>query len=66
VHLAADPIRITAERPEGSPAMKQQTAQRNNYGRKWNKWLGIYVAAGAAVYLVVYFAFFFHHGAGGY
>ena len=46
--------------------MTQQTAQRKNYGRKWKKWLGIYAAAGAALYFVIYFAFFFHHGAGGY
>jgi len=33
------------------------------YGRKWKKWLGIYLAVGAVVYLIV-FAVFFHHGGG--
>ena len=34
------------------------------YGRRWKKWLAIYVAAGAVAYLVV-FLVFFHHGGGG-
>ncbi len=37
---------------------------RPGYGRKWKKWLGIYVAVAAVVYLIV-FLVFFHHGGGG-
>jgi hypothetical protein len=33
------------------------------YGRKWKKWLAIYVAVGAVAYLIV-FLVFFHHGGG--
>ena len=32
------------------------------YGRKWRKWLAIYVVAGAVAYLIVYLAFFYHGG----
>ena len=35
------------------------------YGRKWRKWLAIYVAAGVVVYLFVYLVFFAHGGGGG-
>jgi hypothetical protein len=35
-----------------------------NYGRSWKKWVAIYVAAGAVVYLAVYLLFF-AHGSGG-
>jgi len=45
---------------------QQQTADRKGYGKKWKKWLAIYVAAGAVAYLILYFVFFFHHGSGGY
>jgi hypothetical protein len=34
------------------------------YGRRWGKWLAIYLAVGAVVYLIVYLVFF-HHGGGG-
>ena len=37
---------------------------KRGYGRKWKKWLAIYLAVGAVVYVVVYFAFL-HHGGGG-
>jgi hypothetical protein len=41
-------------------------AQRaSGYGRKWKKWLGIYVAVGAIVYLLVFLLFFHHGGSGG-
>jgi len=33
------------------------------YGRSWKKWLGIYLAVGAMVYLIVFLAFL-HHGGG--
>jgi hypothetical protein len=36
------------------------------YGRKWKKWLAIYVAVGAVAYLIVYLAFFAHGGGGVY
>ena len=36
----------------------------SGYGRKWKKWLAIYVAVGAVAYLIV-FLVFFHHGGGG-
>jgi hypothetical protein len=28
------------------------------YGRNWKKWLAVYAVVGAAVYLIVYLAFF--------
>ena len=40
--------------------MSEQTSK---YGRSWKRWLGIYLAVGAVVYLIVYLAFF--HGGGG-
>ena len=40
-------------------------AQGTGYGRKWKKWLAIYVAIGAVVYLVVSLVFFAHGGGGG-
>ena len=36
----------------------------SGYGSKWKKWLVIYLAAGAVIYLIVYLAFF--RGGGGY
>jgi len=38
--------------------------QRAGYRGRWKKWLLLYVAIGAIVYLVVYFVFI--HGSGGY
>ena len=35
----------------------------SGYGRKWKKWLAIYVAVGVVAYLIVFLAFF-HHGGG--
>ena len=40
------------------------TEKMSGYGRRWKKWLWIYLAAGAVAYLVVYLVFF-HHGGGG-
>ena len=41
-------------------------AQRlSRYGRKWKKWLAIYVAVGVVAYLVIFLVFFHHGGAGG-
>jgi hypothetical protein len=41
-------------------------AQRSTgYGRKWKKWLAIYVAVGLVAYLVVYLLFFANGGSGG-
>ena len=45
--------------------MEQQTPGKKGYGTRWMRWLAVYVAIGAVVYLIVYFAFFLHHGAGG-
>jgi hypothetical protein len=42
--------------------MTERTA---GYGRKWKKWLAIYVAAGVVVYLIVYLVFFAGGGGGG-
>jgi hypothetical protein len=36
------------------------------YGRKWKKWLAIYVAVSAIAYLVIYLVFFHHGGGLGY
>ncbi|HEY7478188.1 MAG TPA: hypothetical protein VIB62_08115 [Actinomycetota bacterium] len=38
--------------------------ERSRYGRKWKRWLAIYLAIGAVAYVVIYVAFF-HHGGGG-
>jgi hypothetical protein len=35
------------------------------YGRKWKKWLWIYLAIAAVVYFIVFLVFFHHGGAGG-
>jgi hypothetical protein len=42
---------------------KNTDYRRTGYGRKWKKWLGIYVVVGVIVYLIIYFAFF-HTGGG--
>ena len=39
------------------------TEKMSGYGRRWKKWLWIYLAAGAVAYLVVYLVFF-HQGGG--
>ncbi|MGZ6546077.1 MAG: hypothetical protein ACXVEI_12245 [Actinomycetota bacterium] len=39
-------------------------SERSGYGRKWKRWLAIYLAVGAVAYVVLFFAFF-HHGGGG-
>lgn len=36
------------------------------YGRSWKKWVVIYVAVGAVVYLIVYLAFFANGDGGGF
>jgi hypothetical protein len=36
----------------------------SGYGRRWKKWLGIYLAVGTVAYVVVYLLFL-HHGGGG-
>jgi hypothetical protein len=36
----------------------------SGYGRRWKRWIAIYLAVGAVVYLAVYLLFF-HHGGGG-
>jgi hypothetical protein len=41
-----------------------QAEQKAGYRGRWKKWLLLYLAIGAIVYLVVYFVFF--HGGGGY
>ena len=41
-------------------------AQREaGYGRKWKKWLAIYLAVAVVVYLIVFFVFLSHGGGGG-
>ena len=45
--------------------MEQQTAERKGYGKKWKKWLAIYVVVAGIAYAIVYFVFFFHHAGGG-
>lgn len=37
----------------------------SGYGRRWKKWLAIYLAVGAVVYLAVYLLLMHHGGAGG-
>jgi hypothetical protein len=39
-------------------------SEGSGYGRRWKKWLAIYLAVGAVAYFVIYLAFF-HHGGGG-
>jgi hypothetical protein len=36
------------------------------YRRKWKRWLAIYLAAAAVVYLIVFLVFFNHGGGAGY
>src|SRR5215813_1169898 len=43
-------------------AMAQTQA---GYRRKWKKWLAIYLAVAAVVYLIVFLVFFNHGGGGG-
>jgi hypothetical protein len=35
------------------------------YGRKWKKWVAIYLAVGAIAYLIIYLVFFTHGGSAG-
>jgi len=35
----------------------------SGYGRKWKKWLGIYLVIGAVVYFAIYLLLL-HHGGG--
>jgi hypothetical protein len=41
-----------------------QGQKQSSYGRKWKKWLGIYLAVGAVAYFIVFLVFFHHGGAG--
>ena len=41
------------------------TDKNIGYGRRWKKWLAIYVVAGVIIYLIVYLAFFSGNGGGG-
>jgi hypothetical protein len=38
---------------------------RTGYGRRWKRWLAIYVAVGVVAYLIIYLVFFHHGGSGG-
>jgi len=40
-------------------------SEGTGYGRKWKKWLAIYLAVGAVAYLLIYLAFFAHASGGG-
>jgi hypothetical protein len=42
-----------------------EAEQKTGYRGRWKKWLLLYVAIGAIVYVVVYFVFL-HGGGGGY
>ena len=42
-----------------------QRGPKRGYGSKWKKWLAIYLAVGAVVYAIVYFAFLHHSGGSG-
>jgi hypothetical protein len=37
----------------------------SGYGRKWKKWLGIYLVAGVILYFIVFLVFFAHGGGAG-
>jgi hypothetical protein len=39
--------------------------QGSGYRGRWKKWLAIYLAVGAVVYVVIYFAFLHHAGGAG-
>jgi hypothetical protein len=39
--------------------------RKSGYGRSWKRWLAIYLAAGAVVYLIAYLVFFADGGGGG-
>ena len=49
---------------EKREAVALEEHKGGGYGSKWKKWLVIYLAAGAVIYLIVYLAFF--RGGGGY
>ncbi len=42
-----------------------ENASKHGYGRKWKKWLAIYVAVGAIVYLIVFLVLHTGSGSGG-
>ena len=61
--------------PPVVPGERGGTAHRTNrryvmankgtgYGRRWKRWLAIYVVAGVVVYLIVYLVFFSNGGGG--
>lgn len=39
--------------------------ESTGYGRKWKKWLAIYLTVGAVAYAVIYLLFFTGGGGGG-
>lgn len=41
-------------------------SERSGYGKRWKRWLAIYLAVGAVAYVVLYVAFFHHGGGGGF
>jgi hypothetical protein len=45
--------------------MENTSAPSRGYGKKWKKWLAIYVAVGAVVYLAVYLIIHAGSGSGG-
>jgi hypothetical protein len=40
--------------------------KESGYGGRWKRWLAIYLAVGAVVYVLVYLLFFRGGGGGGY
>jgi hypothetical protein len=53
---------VTEHVSEEELAMAQT---KSRYGRTWKKWLAIYVAVAAVIYLIVFLVFFRHGGGGG-
>jgi hypothetical protein len=45
--------------------MENTPNESRGYGKKWKKWLAIYVAIGAVAYLVVYLILQAGNGSGG-
>jgi hypothetical protein len=64
--ISAAPPSVHLRERQIRPKEEELMAQKESgYGGKWKKWLAIYIAVGAVVYMIVYLLFF-RGGGGGY
>jgi len=56
---------LAGSTPQRPTKEEHMASERSGYGRKWKKWLAIYLAVGAVAYFVIYLAFFAKGGGAG-